>query len=311
MVLGTIGIVFHLTSHLGLASTAVAATYALAILFLRAPLVAAVSAVPTMLAARVALRHIDSLHLAAADPGFPVPAPAPWHELRLTDVAYTYPGTGAAAPFTVGPLNLSVRRGDTLFVIGANGSGKSTLAQLLTGLAWQTSGTIAIDGQVLAPADRAHLRQRCAAVFTDFHVFQDLIGPGGATADATLRDTWLSHLQLRGKVPVAGNRLLDTRFSQGQRKRLALLQAVLEERDILLLDEWAADQDPHFRQHFYDVLLPALKAEGKTLIIISHDNAYFHHADHLWHMHEGRLTLLTGEQREAACRRPLSVEPPS
>lgn len=309
MVLGTIGIVFHLSSRQGWASPSIAATYGLAILFLRAPLVAAVSALPALLAARVALRQIDSLGLAHAEPGFPVPVPAPWQELRLADVVYTYPGTSAAAPFTVGPLNLSIRRGETLFVIGTNGSGKSTLAHLLTGLTWPTHGTITIDGQRLSRADRARLRQRCAAVFTDFHVFHDLLGPGGKTPDVTLRDAWLDRLQLRGKVPLAGNRLLDTRFSQGQRKRLALLLAVLEERDILLLDEWAADQDPHFRQYFYDVLLPELKAAGKTLIIISHDNAYFHHADHLWRMHEGRLTLLTGEQREAACRRPLAVEP--
>ena len=54
-------------------------------------------------------------------------------------------------------------------------------------------------------------------------------------------------------------------------------------------DEWAADQDPEFRRYFYDVLLPGLKAEGRTLIVVTHDDRYFHVADQVVFMEEGRV----------------------
>ena len=79
-----------------------------------------------------------------------------------------------------------------------------------------------------------------------------------------------------------------------------LLLAVAEERDVLLLDEWAADQDPHFRRIFYRELLPWLQQAGKTVFAISHDDHYFIHADRLLEMREGQLTELTGNERDLA-----------
>jgi putative ATP-binding cassette transporter len=97
------------------------------------------------------------------------------------------------------------------------------------------------------------------------------------------------------KVEHDGQRLSDVRFSQGQRKRLALLMAAVEQRDCLLLDEWAADQDPQFRQFFYHELLPALQSQGKTIIAITHDDHYFDRADRLLKMDAGCLTEVDGQ----------------
>ena len=107
---------------------------------------------------------------------------------------------------------------------------------------------------------------------------------------------------MKHKVQLADGHLLDTRFSQGQRKRLALMLALLEKRDILLLDEWAADQDPLFRRFFYRELLPMFKKAGVTVFAISHDDQYFDLADRLVKMEAGQLSELQGDRRENASR---------
>ena len=116
----------------------------------------------------------------------------------------------------------------------------------------------------------------------------------------SLLTEWLHKLNLQDKVTVTDHRLSTDKLSQGQRKRLAMLLAVAEQKDFLLLDEWAADQDPAFRRVFYQTLIPELRAMGKTLFIISHDDGYFEHADRLLMMKEGKLTELNAEERRRA-----------
>ncbi|MDV7214177.1 ATP-binding cassette domain-containing protein, partial [Azotobacter beijerinckii] len=232
---------------------------------------------------------------------FEAPAPAPaWQRLELRGVVYRYPGEGDEGGFDVGPLDVCIERGELLFLVGGNGSGKSTLARLLTGLYRPVAGQILLDGRPLDDTDWSAYRRLFSSVFTDFHLFARLLGPDGGEAEEGGPDHWLQRLHLAHKVRHAGGRLLDTRYSQGQRKRLALLLAMLEERDILVLDEWAADQDPLFRRLFYRELLPQLKAQGKTVLAITHDDHYFDQADRLLKMDGGRLVELTGEQRARA-----------
>ena len=115
-------------------------------------------------------------------------------------------------------------------------------------------------------------------------------------------ETWLDELQMRGKLVFDGDRVTNPRLSQGQRKRLAMLVAIAEQRDFLLLDEWAADQDPQFRRTFYRELLPRIQQMGVTVFAISHDDHYFERADRLLEMHNGKLKELHGELREQASR---------
>ncbi|SHH34771.1 multidrug ABC transporter permease/ATP-binding protein [Pollutimonas bauzanensis] len=305
MVLGTIGLAFYLAKGLGWADPAVAATYAMTILFMRTPLVSAVAAVPAQLAGNVALSKVESLGLAQARPGFDMPGRsgvASWRTLELRDVSYRYPAEDDDPGFDVGPLNVTLRRGETVFVIGGNGSGKSSLARLLSGIYTSQSGGIFLDGRGLTAADRPGYRRLFSAVFTDFHLFSQLIGPDGREAAAAPLHRWLDALQMREKARIADGRLLNTKVSQGQRKRLALLLSLLEERDILLLDEWAADQDPLYRRVFYRELLPALKESGITVVVISHDDRYFDMADRLLKMEGGQLTDLVDSQRARAGR---------
>ena len=304
MMLGAIGVVFYLANGLGWASTSVAATYSLTLLFLRTPLIQAVGALPTLLSAQVAFDKIAALELAEPQAGFAVsePATADWRTLTLRGVSFTYTGSEAIPGFRVGPLDLTLRRGELVFLIGGNGSGKSTLAKLLTGLYQPQEGELLLDDKPLNDALKPAYRQRFSAVFTDFHQFTDLLGPAGEKADPALVEAWLDYLAMRDKLVFEEQRVANPELSQGQRKRLALLMAIVEERDLLLLDEWAADQDPQFRRVFYRDLLPQLKAMGKTVFAISHDDHYFDHADRLLEMHGGQLSELTGDQRQRVSR---------
>ncbi|MGQ7260756.1 multidrug ABC transporter permease/ATP-binding protein [Vreelandella sp. V005] len=301
MMLGAIGVVFFLSNGLGWANTMVASTFALTLLFLRTPLIQAVGAWPTLISAQVAFDKLSSLELAEYQPSFAVDDTlTDWQRIELEAVTYHYPATAQGEGFQVGPLNMSLERGEQVFLIGGNGSGKSTLARLLSGLYRPQSGVIKVDGQVINADQWEAFRARFASVFTDFHQFDQTMGPEGQPADPQVVDTWLERLQMQQKLQWEGDRVINTQLSQGQRKRLALLLAIAEKRDILLLDEWAADQDPQFRRLFYRELLPHLKAMGKTVFAISHDDSYFVHADRLLEMSKGQLSELKGEQRARA-----------
>ena len=294
LMLALIGVLFYLASGLGWASANTASIFALTILLLRTPLIGAVAALPTLLAARVSLKKLGDLQLAEGNTDFaPKGEPmAGFQQLSLTGACYRYPDQDGVAGFEVGPLDLTVNRGELIFVQGGNGSGKSTFARLLTGLYRPLQGELIVDGQPITEHNRVAYRQLFSSVFTDFYLFSRLLQGDGAEVRADEVDDWLATLGMQHKVRQADGRLSDIRFSQGQRKRLALLMAVMEQRDCLLLDEWAADQDPQFRQFFYHDLLPRLQAQGKTIIAITHDDHYFDRADRLLKMDAGQLTEL-------------------
>lgn len=299
MMLGAIGLVFWMANSLGWADTNVAATFSLTLLFLRTPLLSAVGALPTLLTAQVAFNKLNKFHLAPYQPEFAHPQPrAPWQTLELRNVAFRYGDNS----FAVGPINLTIHRGELLFLIGGNGSGKSTLAMLLTGLYQPVSGEILLDGQVISANNMDEYRKHFSAVFTDVWLFDQLLGPQGQAARPELVEQWLQRLQMSSKLELDNGKILNLKLSKGQKKRVALLLALAEERDIILLDEWAADQDPHFRRDFYQVLLPLMQQMGKTIFAISHDDHYFIHADRLLEMRSGQLSELTGDERDSASR---------
>ncbi|EJM2181571.1 TPA: multidrug ABC transporter permease/ATP-binding protein [Escherichia coli] len=299
MMLGAIGLVFWMANSLGWADTNVAATYSLTLLFLRTPLLSAVGALPTLLTAQVAFNKLNKFALAPFKAEFPRPQAFPnWQTLELRNVTFAYQDNA----FSVGPINLTIKRGELLFLIGGNGSGKSTLAMLLTGLYQPQSGEILLDGKPVSGEQPEDYRKLFSAVFTDVWLFDQLLGPEGQPANPQLVEKWLAQLKMAHKLELSNGRIVNLKLSKGQKKRVALLLALAEERDIILLDEWAADQDPHFRREFYQVLLPLMQEMGKTIFAISHDDHYFIHADRLLEMRNGQLSELTGEERDAASR---------
>jgi putative pyoverdin transport system ATP-binding/permease protein len=265
--------------------------FVLALLFLRGPVEQIMAVLPTIARAQVALARIGELSSAFdrivpdADvsddaPTAPISRQSP--RIAFRGVEYAYPATAEGRPFSLGPVDFTFEPGQITFVTGDNGSGKTTLAKLLLGLYAPDLGVVEVDGVTITDQTRDAYRQIFSTVLSDFHLFEDL-PPGQALSE----DDWSRHIDrlgLNGKVSVKDGRLTTTDLSAGQRKRLALLHVWSEARPVVVLDEWAADQDPGFRRMFYKELLPELKRQGKTLIVISHDDRYFHIADHILHL---------------------------
>jgi putative ATP-binding cassette transporter len=267
--------------------------YILVILYMMSPLTGIMNLIPVLSTAAVSVGKLESLGLtldAEAEPaGALGPAPdAGWQRLELAGVAHRYRVEGEAHPFTLGPLDLVLHPGELLFVIGGNGSGKTTLAKLLCGLYPPESGEIRLDRETITETSRERYRQHFSAVFADFFVFESLLGLVGEGLDARAHG-YLRELGLERNVAVRDGRLSTVDLSQGQRKRLALLAAYLEDRPIYVFDEWAADQDPVFKEIFYRRLLPDLKARGKTVVVVTHDDRYFGAADRIVKLESGSI----------------------
>jgi len=276
--------------------------YALAILFLRSPLAGFVGSLPALIIGSVAYAKVSSLDLAEDKNELnSLPAlQASWKTLQLNQIEYDYPSEDGESGFSVGPINLTINQGELIFWVGGNGSGKSTCARLLTGLYRAHRGTITFSDTVINEHNIDWYRNHFSVVFADFYLFKNIINENGVKPDPELVEYYLTKLALNNKVEVVDGRLSTTELSQGQRKRLALLLAYLEDRSIIVLDEWAADQDPTFRRIFYTELLPELKARGKTIIAITHDDHYFHLADKLYRIDTGQLSLIKNDVNELA-----------
>jgi putative ATP-binding cassette transporter len=210
-------------------------------------------------------------------------------KLTVKDASFCYPDSGPdrASDFLAGPFNENIKRGELLFIVGGNGSGKSTFIKLLTGLYYPEKGDIYVDSRKVDKKNYRAYRNLFSAIYTDFHLFDKFYGVPDCNAAKV--DSWLEKMQLQHKVQYRDGGFTRTSLSAGQRKRLALIAAMLEDRPVLVMDEFAADQDPQFRRYFYETLLPELKAMGKTVIAVTHDDQYFDTADRLLKMDEGRM----------------------
>lgn len=266
----------------------------LIVLYMISPLAIILNLLPVFGRATVALQKIETLGLSlttsvidsdALDAATPAVA---WRTLELKDVTHSYHQEHTDSQFVLGPIELSFHPGELVFLVGGNGSGKTTLAKLLVGLYVPETGAIHLDGQPITDSTREAYRQLFAMVFSDFYLFEQLLGLVRPELDAQARD-YLRQLQLDQKVQVVDGTLSTTALSQGQRKRLALLTAYLEDRPCYVFDEWAADQDPIFKDLFYTQLLPELKQRGKAVLVITHDDKYFHLADRLVKLDYGQV----------------------
>ena len=216
------------------------------------------------------------------------PSPA-FQQIELKDAVFSFqPDDQTETPFQIGPIDLKITRGKTIFITGGNGSGKSTLLRVLTGLYPLTQGQILLDGRNVSRENLQDYRELFSAVFGDFHLSRHLDGVDDNALHET--DFWMKTLEIQGKVRIENKAFSTTELSTGQRKRLALVATVLEQRPILILDEWAADQDPIFRKKFYREILPMLRDRGWTIIAVTHDSRFFDSADMQMHMEEGKMT---------------------
>ena len=299
LILALVGLNYYAALGFNWASFEVASSFALVILFIRAPLMTAIASLPTLVTANISIKKLESLSLNKNAEFIQQPQTLhPFKSLNLQQVTYQYQTDSTDKPFQVGPINFSVKQGETIFIIGGNGSGKSTFARLLTGLYRPHSGEIILNDNVIQAEQWPIYRLQFSAVFSDYYLFRQIADGHGNNIDEVTINEWLAYLEMSQKVSHQKGHLSDTRYSQGQRKRLALLMAVMEQRGCLLLDEWAADQDPRFRKIFYQELLPRLKERGVTVIAITHDDKYFAAADRVFKMDMGVLTELSISEQQ-------------
>jgi putative ATP-binding cassette transporter len=266
--------------------------FALVFVYMVGPLEALLLNIPRANMAQVAADRIDEITrtLSASEVQTDSLSPPLLRSIVLQGVLHRYYHEQSNELFTMGPIDLEFRPGQITFLIGGNGSGKTTLAKLLVGLYPPEEGQVTLNGIAVDETNRDHYRQLFSTVFSDFHLFDRLLETGRADLDKE-GNRLLGKLHLQNKVKVKDGAFTTLALSQGQRKRLALVVAYLENRPFFVFDEWAADQDPVFKEVFYREVLPELRAMGKVVLVISHDDRYFHLADRLIRMESGCLVF--------------------
>jgi putative ATP-binding cassette transporter len=289
--LALVGGIIFLLPIFSTVSTAQFGAYVFAVMFLRNPLSVVTSAFPVVVRGNQALSNIYLLEQeidSASKTNQPEITTAPQFEsLELDNISFHYPQKNQNPIFGVSSISFKINRGEILFIVGGNGSGKSTLLKLLTGLYYPLAGNILLNNTPLEEEDYYDYRELYSVIFTDFHLFDRLYGIDDI--DYHRVDKLISKMGLNKKTTFKNDGFSTFDLSTGQKKRLAYIAAELDDKQIYIFDEWAADQDPEFRQYFYDVLLQDLKAKGKTVIAVSHDDRYFYAADKVIKLEYGQI----------------------
>jgi cyclic peptide transporter len=288
-------------------------TFVVTILYLMGPVYGLIQLVPFYTRVKIAIERLQGFEAdinnqvkSEIGHGDMTPFNQVFCHLELKDVTFEYFDKKKQTSFQLGPINLEIKRGEMVFITGGNGSGKSTLVNLLTGLCQPTSGHVYLNGNPITENNSAYYRNQISAIFTNNHVFAENYDDFDlSTANDTLMQ-YVSMMQLSQVLKIDDDKKnIDNRLSKGQHKRLAMIYALLEGRQLVVLDEWAAEQDPEFRAYFYKTILPELKNLGKTVIAVTHDDAYYGCANRIIKLDYGQvltdspvLTELVAEPEE-------------
>jgi putative ATP-binding cassette transporter len=270
------------------------------LLYITAPVGAILQALPQYMNAGVSMQKVNQLFLDMPTETASqkmLDGRAPWSRMSLRDVVYHYPNSEDRKGYVVGPIDLDIEKGQITFIVGGNGSGKSTLGKVITLHYAAESGTIRFGDDPITDETLNTYRQQIGFIYSDYYLFEHLLGREGTEVAAEI-EHYLKELGLEEKVSFKDSAFSTLHLSDGQRRRLALLVAFVEDKQLYLFDEWAADQDPKFKETFYYKILPELKQRGKAVVVVSHDNRYFHLADKLVYMENGHIVP-----------RPADVEP--
>lgn len=272
----------------------------MALLYITTPIAIVLNSLPGLTIAGVSLRKVHRLmgEIPKETVKDELTALPDWNAIQFNDVVYQYPSKNDEKGFEIGPINLTVNRGEITFIVGGNGSGKSTLSKLITQHYQQSSGTVCFGDTEITPELLTTARHQVYAIYSNYYLFDQLLMDITPEAEQQIQH-YLKAFRLDSKVSIENGHFSTTQLSDGQRKRLALLVALLDDKALYLFDEWAADQDPDFKDIFYTEILPELKAQGKAVVAISHDDHYFNAADRVLKMDNGHLSEVTEAMKSA------------
>lgn len=306
LIFAMLGIIIFVVGNYWLLSMEVIAGYVITLLFLLEPIEVIINSADELVDAKVAFNKIDSLRLAEVS-GWDQLKPLKTEknldssgvklEFKNVEYSYTLDIDDKTDMFHIGPISTQFNPGEITLIIGGNGSGKSTLLKILCGLYPLDSGHIYLNDKMIASDEVESFRNNFSIITPDFCLFEEIIDAKGNLCDDRIIHDLLEKLKLSAVVTSKKGVLSRLDFSHGQRKRLALLQTYCENKSVVLLDEWAADQDPLFKDIFYWEILPALKKRGKTVIVVSHDDRYFDCADKVLKIEQGKLVDLDHHQK--------------
>jgi putative ATP-binding cassette transporter len=306
VLLGAVTFVLPVVSE---AFTGSATKIVAAILFFFGPLGNVVTMIPMLSQVNVTVENLwrleaqldEALKKTSGHEAAPLADMSGFGAIHFEGITFRYHDREGNATFQVGPINAEVRKGEVLFLVGGNGSGKTTLLKLFTALYWPEQGAIRVDGEAVGAANIQSYRHLFSAIFSDFHLFDKLHGLRQVAPERV--NQMLELMEISHKTAYRDGRFTNTQLSTGQRKRLALVVSCLEDKPVYIFDEVAADQDPPFRRYFYETLLPELKAAGKTVVVVSHDDRYFHLGDRVLQMDYGRLAEMAAAPSKPAARK--------
>ena len=267
------------------------------LIYINEPVAVMLETVPSLKIANISIRKVNEMindlpHENINETSTEIPD---WQTLSLNEISYTYIGNEYG--FSVGPIDLTFNKGETTFIVGGNGSGKSTLSKLITSHYFAQQGSIYLDDTLIGSHNIASYRNQIAAIYNDYHLFEEILTEMNEEKKTAIQH-YLTLLQLDKVVEVNDGKFSSLSLSDGQRKRLALLVAFLDDADIYLFDEWAADQDPIYKKYFYHDILKELKEKNKVVIVISHDDMYYNCADKVIVMEEGRVNKVILEDKQ-------------
>lgn len=268
---------------------AVKVNFIFVLLYLMGPIVSVMSIIPVMTRALISLKKMEKLkkeltELEKIKEVVNKEQYKDFSDLKIRNYAFSF----GENQFSVGPINFDIKRNEIVYVYGGNGEGKTTFINTVLNLYNLDNGEAYIDGELVPLKELEKIKNLFSPVFSDFYLFDEFYGITNVDYDKI--NKYLKLFELEGKVHIKDGYFSTTHLSTGQRKRIALINTLLEDRPIIVLDEWAADQDPHFRHKFYtEIIATLVRDEDKTIIAITHDDKYYNTADTLLKMEYGKL----------------------
>ena len=234
----------------------------------------------------------------------PKTLPSPHCEISLRNVSFSYDGIDTV----VKNVNLSIRFGERVAIVGPNGGGKSTLINLICRFYDPTGGDVLLDGVPLTELALHDVRRRISLVTQQTELFNESIlyniryGRWDATEDEIIAAAKQAHAhEFIADFPDGYHTMVGPngfRLSGGQRQRIALARAILRNAEILVLDEATSQIDVESERLIHESL--ARYVENRTVIMITHRASTLALADAIVHVEHGTATKKPASQHRAA-----------